>query len=79
MRKFWILLEQSTITQGVITSSVVVSCAVLWISGRPIPSDLMQLTFAIVAFWFGSKTSQNQMSAKIEALLDRLHIDERIV
>ena len=60
MAKFYELLEQSTITQALITSVLVITVCFLWATGKPIPSDLFQLTITVVGFWFGSKVGYNQ-------------------
>lgn len=55
--KFWALMKESVIFQGIITTAVVFSACYLWVTGRSIPTDLLQVLWAVLAFWGGSKLS----------------------
>jgi hypothetical protein len=52
------LLYESTIIQGVTTLMLVSVTVYLSIIGAPIPSELSQALFAVIGFWFGSKSQQ---------------------
>ena len=56
MAKFWELLSSSIIVQSVITTLLVVTNVVLWLTGQEGPQDLSKLTYVVVAFWMGTKT-----------------------
>ena len=60
MAKFWQLLEESVITQSILTLLVVGTVCTLWIMGHPVPQELMELTFVVVSFWMGSKVGYKQ-------------------
>ena len=53
---FWTLLRESVIMQGSLTLMLAGSLCYMYITGQDVPSDLAQLTFAVVAFWMGSKS-----------------------
>lgn len=55
MAKFWELLEQSIIVQSLLTLMLVSVVCYLWITGKPVPQELLQLVFVIVAYWMGTK------------------------
>lgn len=71
MTKFMELLEQSTITQALITTALVFTVCFLWATGKPIPSDLFQLTITVVGFWFGSKIGFAQGTRKTLANIEK--------
>lgn len=58
MTKFWELLEQSVIIQGVL--SVLFSCTVayLYVTGKPVPQELVALVSIILGYFFGAKNTQ---------------------
>jgi hypothetical protein len=60
MQKFWSLVEESVITQSVVTLVLIGTVCTLWILQRVVPTELIQLTFAVVGFWFGSKVGFKQ-------------------
>jgi hypothetical protein len=68
MKKFWELFEQSIITQAVVTLILIATVSTLYIMGKPVPEDLLQITFTVVGFWFGSKVGYSQSSAKAQSL-----------
>ena len=53
---FWTLLRESVIMQGLLTLMLCGTLCYLYVTGRDVPSDLGKLTFAVVAFWMGSKS-----------------------
>lgn len=71
MAKFWYLFEQSIITQALITIVLVITVCYMWIAGRAIPSDLMQLTIWVIGFWMGSKVGFNSGVRKTASTLTK--------
>ena len=59
-QQFVDLFKQSVITQALITFALILTCCILWIGYRPLPSDLLQMTVLVVGFWFGSKVGYSQ-------------------
>lgn len=58
MEKFWDALKSSTITQGILTTSLTVTVCYLAATGKPIP-DLVGYGFAsALSFFFGAKVQQ---------------------
>lgn len=55
MRRFWDLVKDSTIIQGLITLSVIGVTCYLWATGQPVPQDLWTADGIILGFFFGSK------------------------
>jgi hypothetical protein len=55
MARFWELLKESVITQSLITLLLVVTVCVIYLTDRPVPSELSQLLWIVVAFWMGTK------------------------
>ncbi len=53
---FWTLLRESVIMQGLLTLMLAGTLCYLYAMGKPVPPDLAKLTFAVVAFWMGSKS-----------------------
>lgn len=51
------MLRESTIVQSVVSLGLVGAVIYLWVTGRYVPVDLLQLTWLVVGFWFGSKLS----------------------
>ena len=71
MQKFWELFEQSIITQAVITMVLIFTVCTMFIMGKPIPSELSQLTVLVVGFWFGSKVGYVSGVRKTAARLSK--------
>lgn len=71
MQKFWQLFEQSIVTQAFITILLVFTVCFMWLTGKAIPSDLMQLTIWVIGFWMGSKTGFSAGVRKAAVELDR--------
>lgn len=69
MDKFWELLEESIILQGFITMVFAGSYCYLTVTGQPIPDGLDNMMWAVLAFWFGTK-SQAAVSSTIKRLGD---------
>jgi len=60
MRKFWGLVRDSTIVQGLITLGVMGVTCYLWATGQPIPDNLWTADGIILGFFFGAKV-QNRI------------------
>jgi hypothetical protein len=58
--KFLDLLKQSVIVQATVTLILIIALVVMWIMRTPVPNEMYELTFAVVAFWFGSKVGYSQ-------------------
>jgi hypothetical protein len=69
MNKFWELLEQSIITQAIITTLVVGLWVYLLATGRAIPDTLTTILQLLIGFYFGSKVAYRQGIAKAEQSL----------
>jgi hypothetical protein len=64
MDKFWELMEQSVIFQGIITLSFVITACYMMASGIEVP-DLLQAGLMLILGWyFGAKT---QLVASVAA------------
>jgi hypothetical protein len=58
MSRFWDMVRDSTIVQGVITLGVVGTTCYLWATGNPVPQDLWTADGIILGFFFRSKATQ---------------------
>lgn len=58
------LLRESTLIQGGIALVTVCTIAYLFITGRPIPTTLVDIMFVILGFYFGSKSQARMMKGK---------------
>jgi len=58
MSKFWDLVKESTIVQGLITLGVVGVTCYLWAVGQPVPQELWTADGIILGFFFGAKATQ---------------------
>ena len=67
MQTFWTLFQESVITQALVTLALIVTCCVIWITGKLLPPELFQVTVLVVGFWFGSKVGFHQGQNKGEA------------
>jgi len=67
MERFWELLEESIILQGFITMVFAGSYCYLTVTGQQIPDGLDNMMWAVLAFWFGTK-SQAAVSSTIKRL-----------
>ena len=55
MSEFIDLLRESVIVQGVLTIGVIATCCYLWVRGEVVPPELLQVLWAVLAFWMGGK------------------------
>lgn len=58
MQRFWDLLTQSVIVQGLITCAFVGTTCYLWATGQPVPQELWTANTVVLGFFFGAKTQQ---------------------
>ena len=58
MRKFWDLLRDSIIVQGIITLALVLTCCYLWWTQQPVPDNLWTALTIVLGFFFGAKARQ---------------------
>lgn len=58
MSRFWDMVRDSTIVQGIITLAVVGVTCYLWATGQPIPQELWTADGIILGFFFGAKATQ---------------------
>ena len=58
MDKFWELMEQSVIVQGLVTLVFVVTACVIMAQGNAVPELLQAALMLILGWYFGSKTQQ---------------------
>lgn len=63
MNKFWELVGESVIFQGILVVLVAGTYCGLMLMGRPVPEGLDRLVYVIVGFFFGGK--QVVASAKV--------------
>ena len=62
MATFWRLLEESVIIQGLLTIGFGGVSLYLWATGKPVPDGLLQGLWAILGFWFGTKSAHLAMT-----------------
>jgi len=60
MSKFWELLEESVLVSGIIALSCIGAVVYLSITGKPIPDILVNISMAVIGFFFGGKVQQAQ-------------------
>ena len=60
MNTFIDLLKSSVITQGLITTIVLIVWGILTINGKVIPPEVSTLVMLVVGFYFGSKIGMVQ-------------------
>ena len=58
MSTFWRLFKESYIIQGTVTLIVVSTIVYLYIVGRPVPTELVNIAMLILGFYFGGKSQQ---------------------
>jgi len=58
MNRFWQLLKESIIVQGLVTLALVGTFCYLVATGRPVPDSLQGLLGLVVGFFFGAKVQQ---------------------
>ena len=58
MDKFWQLVKESVIVQGLVTVAFVGTTCYLYATGQPVPDSLLSLDGVAVGFFFGAKAQQ---------------------
>lgn len=62
--KFWDLLKQSVITQGILAILLIVTTCIILIMQGAISKELLALDTLILGFYFGSKTQYAMMKGQ---------------
>jgi hypothetical protein len=57
--KFWSLVKESVIVQGIMTLMLVGTICYLCVAGREVPILLTNLVLIVVGFYFGAKSKVN--------------------
>lgn len=66
MDKFWALLEQSVIVQGALALGFGGTVCGMYLTGKPVPQELITLMALILGYFFGAKNGLAQSTmAKI--------------
>lgn len=60
MTTFIDLIKQSVITQFFITMIVLIVTSILIVKQQPVPQQLWDINFAVIAFYMGSKVGLSQ-------------------
>jgi hypothetical protein len=63
MDRFWDLLAQSVIVQGILSLSLVFAVVYLSCTGQQVPETLGQITALAVGYYFGSKAQMQIVTA----------------
>jgi len=63
MDRFWDLVRESVILQGIVTLLLLSVACWLWTTGQEVPAQLSYLLEIVVGFWLGSKV-QNVVMRK---------------
>ena len=58
MDRFWDLLKESVIIQGILVITIVGLIGYLLVTGQEVPDQLWQAFMLILGFFFGSKLQQ---------------------
>lgn len=67
MEKFWSLLEESTIFQGLLVLMIAGTYCYMVATGQQPPEQLLHLMELVVGFFFGGKVAVTAAKAKKEA------------
>ncbi len=54
------LMQQSVLTQFMITSSLVITTCYLYATSGVVPNDLLTLDTLVIGFYFGSKVTRSR-------------------
>lgn len=58
MSEFWILFRESVIVQSLITLILVLGIVYMFVTGMPVPDQLLDILYLVLGFWFGAKTQK---------------------
>ena len=75
MSKFWDLFRESIILQSLITLVLIAALVYLYIRDGVVPEQLLQMTWVIVGFWFGTKVQSVQTQAVLNTYRPQEEID----
>ena len=67
--KFWELLQESVITQSLVTLMLLGAVVYIEVTGRSVPNDLWSATMVVLGFWFGQKL--NFQNKKLQETLNK--------
>ena len=59
MSKFWELLEQSVLIQGTLALAFSGAIIAMYVTGKPVPQELVALVSLILGYFFGAKNAQS--------------------
>jgi len=59
------LLERSVLVQSLLTLMLMGAIVYLWLTGKPVPTDLTQFTGIVLAYWMGSKVQNEANRASL--------------
>lgn len=55
---FWKLMRESVIIQGLVTLALLGCTCYLWVTGTPVPQELLGFDGLVLGFFFGAKVQQ---------------------
>lgn len=70
MKNFWDVLASSIVLSGSIALACIGTMCYLSIVGRPIPDVVANICLVVVAFFFGNKVGQAEVTARIRRAID---------
>jgi hypothetical protein len=56
MQTFWQLLRESILVQSLVTLMLVGAIIYMYVVGREVPADLVNISLLVLGFWFGTKS-----------------------
>jgi len=62
MENFWTLLAKSVIIQALIALIVVTAVTYMYVKNMSVPSELLQLLWLVIGFYFGTKVEHGIQS-----------------
>ena len=68
MTRFWDLLEQSVLVQGLVTVALVFAVIYMAVTSREIPEGLFGMALLALGYYFGSKTQLTGKQAAQEVI-----------
>lgn len=66
MERFWELLKESVIIQGLITLALISTTCYLVAAGKPVPSELWAANGLVLGYFFGAKQQAAVIRLKSE-------------
>jgi hypothetical protein len=56
MQTFWQLLRESVLVQSLVTLMLIGAVVYMYVCGREVPADLVNIALLVLGFWFGTKS-----------------------